>query len=175
MRSAFFKFVCAAIALLAVSSTPGQAVPLHEAYDPNNPFARMIRGELSPVKVYEDEQVLAFMDRAPVHPGHVLVISKVSRARNLLEEDAEDLARLMAVVRRIGQAQIDGLCVQGFTVVQNNGNGQTVPHLHFHVIPRKTVAPLMPSFDIRANPKDLEAMAAKIRAALSQAPPSGSK
>src|SRR6266700_4185724 len=88
-------------------------MPLHDAYDSNNAFARILRGELPAAKVYEDQYVLAFMDHAPAETGHVLVISKTSHARNLLEEDPEDYARLMAVVRRIGQAQVTALGAPG--------------------------------------------------------------
>ncbi|MGR4862275.1 alpha/beta fold hydrolase [Caulobacter sp. LARHSG274] len=140
--------------------------PLKAAYDEANPFARIIRGELPVAKVYEDDQVLAFMDRAPAEPGHVLVISKTSKARNLLEISPQDLGRVMAVVARVGQAQIDGLGAEGFTIVQNNGVGQSVPHLHIHVIPRVAGKPLMFVENQRGDPKDIEATAAKIRAAM---------
>lgn len=144
--------------------TPG--IPLKAAYDQANPFARIIRGEIAVPKVYEDDQVLAFMDYAPAEPGHVLVISKTSKARNLLEVSPQDLSRLMTVAARVGQAQVDGLGVEGFTIVQNNGVGQSVPHLHIHVIPRVAGKPLMFVENARGDPKDIEAVAAKIRAAM---------
>lgn len=144
--------------------TPG--IPLKAAYDESNPFARIIRGEIPVPKVYEDDQVLAFMDHAPAEPGHVLVISKTSKARNLLEISPQDLSRLMAVAARVGQAQVDGLGVEGFTIVQNNGVGQSVPHLHIHVIPRVAGKPLMFVENARGDPKAIEAVAAKIRAAM---------
>lgn len=140
--------------------------PLKAAYDETNPFARIIRGELPVAKVYEDDQVLAFMDHAPAEPGHVLVISRTSKARNLLEISPQDLSRMMAVAARVGQAQIDGLGAEGFTIVQNNGVGQSVPHLHIHVIPRVAGKPLMFVENHRGDPKDIEAAAAKIRAAM---------
>lgn len=141
-------------------------IPLKAPYDESNPFARIIRGEIPAFKVYEDDQVLAFMDYAPAEPGHVLVISKTSKARNILEIAPQDLARVMAVVQRVGQAQIDGLGVEGFTIVQNNGVGQSVPHLHIHVIPRTAGKPMAFAENPRGDPKDIEAMAAKIRAAM---------
>ncbi|KRA62577.1 HIT family hydrolase [Caulobacter sp. Root656] len=144
--------------------TPG--IPLKAAYDETNPFARIIRGEIPVPKVYEDDQVLAFMDHAPAEPGHVLVISKTSKARNLLEISPQDLSRLMAVAARVGQAQVDGLGVEGFTIVQNNGVGQSVPHLHIHVIPRVAGKPLAFVENARGDPKDIEAVAARIRAAM---------
>lgn len=141
-------------------------VPLKGAYDEANPFARILRGELVAPKVYEDDQVLAFMDHAPAEPGHVLVISKTSKARNILEISPQDLSRLMAVAARVGQAQVDGLGVDGFTIVQNNGVGQSVPHLHIHVIPRLAGKPLMFVENEKGDPKAIEATAAKIRAAM---------
>jgi len=149
------------------SARPGTPqVPLMGAYDEANPFAKILRGEIVAPKVYEDDQVLAFMDHAPAAPGHVLVISKTSRARNLLEIAPADLARLMAVAARVGQAQVDGLGVEGFTIVQNNGVGQSVPHLHIHVIPRVAGKPLLFVENEKGDPKDIATTAEKIRAAM---------
>jgi diadenosine tetraphosphate (Ap4A) HIT family hydrolase len=141
-------------------------VPLKGVYDEANPFARILRGEIVAPTIYEDDQVLAFMDHAPAEPGHVLVISKTSKARNLLEISPQDLSRLMAVAARVGQAQVDGLGVEGFTIVQNNGVGQSVPHLHIHVIPRTAGKPLMFVENEKGDPKAIEAVASKIRAAM---------
>jgi diadenosine tetraphosphate (Ap4A) HIT family hydrolase/acetyl esterase/lipase len=141
-------------------------IPLKAAYDEANPFARILRGEIAVPKVYEDDQVLAFMDHAPAESGHVLVISKTSKARNILEISPQDLSRIMAVAARVGQAQVDGLGVEGFTIVQNNGVGQSVPHLHIHVIPRVAGKPLMFVENAKGDPKEIEALAAKIRAAM---------
>ena len=105
-------------------------------YNDNNPFAKIIRGEAPAAKVYEDKDVVAFMDINPVERGHVLVISKTSRARNLLEIDLADLDKIMAVARRVGQAEMIALGANGFSIEQNNGEGQTVYHLHVHVHPR---------------------------------------
>ena len=149
------------------SAKPGTPqIPLKAPYDENNPFAKILRGETVVPKVYEDDQVLAFMDYAPAEPGHVLVISKTSKARNILEVSPADLSRIMAVAARVGQAQVDGLGVEGFTIVQNNGVGQSVPHLHIHVIPRTAGKPLMFVENEKGDPKAIEAMAAKIRAAM---------
>lgn len=149
------------------SITPGGArIPLAAAYDEQNPFAKILRGELPAYKVYEDADVLAFMDRAPMEPGHVLVISKTSKARNILEMDPADLARVMAVVQRVGRAEVEALGLEGFMIIQNNGVGQSVPHLHVHVIPRVAGKPAYLAENAKADPKDLEAMAARIRAAM---------
>lgn len=144
----------------------GSRIPLKAAYDPNNVFARIIRGELPAYKVYEDANVLAFMDRAPLEAGHVLVTSKTSKARNLLEIDPRDLAKVMAVAQKVGQAEVDALGLEGFMILQNNGVGQSVPHLHVHVIPRIAGKPVYLAENAPADPKDLEAMAARIRAAI---------
>lgn len=144
----------------------GARIPLAAAYDEQNPFARIIRGELPAYKVHEDADVLAFMDRAPMEPGHVLVISKTSKARTILEMDPKDLAKVMAVVQRVGRAEVEALGLEGFMIIQNNGVGQSVPHLHVHVIPRIAGKPAYLAENAPADPKDLEAMAAKIRAAM---------
>lgn len=149
------------------SITPaGPTLPLAGAYDEQNPFARILRGELPAYKVYEDADVLAFMDQAPMEPGHVLVISKTSKARNILEMDPTDLAKVMTVVQRVGRAEVQALGLEGFMVIQNNGVGQSVPHLHVHVIPRIAGKPAYLAENAKADPKDLEAMAARIRAAM---------
>lgn len=107
-------------------------------YDPTNVFARVLRGELPAHKVYEDDEVLAFMDLFPQSRGHVLVISKASRARNLLDVDAEHLTGLMLGVQRVARAVRAALAPDGIVVTQFNGApaGQTVFHLHVHIIPR---------------------------------------
>lgn len=150
----------------ASAAPGGRPMPLTAAYDPANPFARILRGELPAYKVYEDDQVLAFMDRAPMEPGHVLVISRTSKARNLLDMAPADIARVMAVAQKVGQAQVDGLGVEGFMIIQNNGVGQSVPHLHVHVVPRIAGKPAYLVENAPADPKDLEAMAAQLRAAI---------
>jgi len=117
---------------------------LHAAYDPDNIFAKILRGEIPSVKVWEDDAVLAFMDVFPQSEGHVLVISKTSRARNLLEVEPETLARLAAATQRTARAVEKALRPDGFQIMQFNGaaGGQTVFHLHFHVIPRWADRPL---------------------------------
>jgi histidine triad (HIT) family protein len=111
---------------------------LDGAYDANNIFARLIRGEIPSAKIYEDDQVLAFMDAFPQSPGHCLVISKTSNARNLLEVEPEALNAIMAAVQRVARAVRSALNPDGIVVSQFNGApaGQTVFHLHVHIIPR---------------------------------------
>ncbi|WP_439472760.1 HIT family protein [Brevundimonas sp.] len=111
---------------------------LHAPYDPDNIFAKILRGEIPSVKVWEDDDVLVFMDVFPQSEGHTLVISKTSTARNLLEMEPEPLAKVMAATQRTAKAIEAALKPEGFSVVQYNGEagGQTVYHLHFHIIPR---------------------------------------
>jgi histidine triad (HIT) family protein len=108
------------------------------AYDPDNIFAKILRGEIPAVKVFEDADVLAFMDVFPQSKGHTLVISKTSQARNLLEVEAAALERLILGVQRVAKAVEAALKPDGLIVTQFNGApaGQTVFHLHFHIIPR---------------------------------------
>jgi len=110
---------------------------LDGAYDRDNVFAKILRGELPAFKVYEDEHALALMDLFPQARGHVLVVPK-AEARNLLDVDPEALAALMRRVQRVAGAVRTALNPDGISVMQFNGaaGGQTVFHLHFHVIPR---------------------------------------
>lgn len=105
--------------------------------DPNCIFCKIVRGQLPCEKVYENDAVLAFMDIGPIIKGHTLVIPKAHHER-LPEVPPDLLARVMAVVQRVAQAQFDGLGADGVNLHQTNGAvaGQTVPHVHFHVIPR---------------------------------------
>ncbi|HXW70426.1 MAG TPA: HIT family protein [Methylocella sp.] len=106
-------------------------------YDENNIFAKILRGEIPCYKVYEDDATLAFMDLMPQSDGHVLVLPK-SPSRNLLDADPRVLAPLIARVQMIARAVKEAMAAEGITIVQYNGDaaGQTVFHLHFHIIPR---------------------------------------
>ena len=139
------------------------------AYDPANIFAKILRGEIPSATVWEDENILAFMDVFPQSEGHVLVIHKTSTAQNLLEISPEHLAQLAAAVQRTARAVTAALSPEGFSIMQFNGEagGQTVFHLHFHVIPRWSDRALKghghaPMADADA----LKALAARIAAAL---------
>jgi histidine triad (HIT) family protein len=107
------------------------------SYDTNNIFAKILRGEIPACKVYEDEHTLAFMDVMPQSDGHVLVIPKVA-ASNLFEIAPDALSRLIVTTQAIAKAAKVAFNADGVTVMQFNGvaAGQTVFHLHFHVIPR---------------------------------------
>ena len=113
---------------------------LHGVYDPDNIFAKILRGEIPSVTVWEDDHVRAFMDVFPQSEGHVLVVSKTSTARNILEIEPDALARVTAAVQRTARAVEKALVPDGLSIMQFNGEagGQTVFHLHVHIIPRWT-------------------------------------
>lgn len=137
------------------------------AYDPNNIFARILRGELPKVTVYEDATTLAFMDIMPSVEGHTLVIPK-EPAESILDLSPEGAAAVMATTQRIARAVKTALDVPGVMLVQLNGTaaGQSVPHIHFHVLPRREGLDLKLHGRAMVDPKTLEPIAAKIRAAL---------
>lgn len=138
-------------------------------YDTDNIFAKIIRGEIPSVKVFEDDKVMAFMDVFPQSRGHALVISKVSQARNLLEVEPDVLADLIAATQKLAQATVTALKPDGVVVTQFNGApaGQTIFHLHFHVIPRYDGEALGRHGEGgMADVAELKALADKISAAL---------
>ena len=137
------------------------------AYDRDNIFARILRGELPCIKVCEDEHTLAFMDIMPQSEGHVLVIPKAP-AVDLLDLPEEFVGPLLATTQRVARAVKAALQPGGVLIAQLNGApaGQTVFHLHFHVIPRSDGLQLALHARDMADPADLEPVAARIRAAL---------
>jgi histidine triad (HIT) family protein len=136
-------------------------------YDPNNVFAKILRGELPSHKVYEDAKAFAFLDIMPRAPGHTLVIPKAA-ARNLLDIEADDLAHLMQATQRIARAAMTVFSADGLTVQQFNepAGGQVVFHLHIHVIPRKNGVALKPPASVKEDPAVLSDHALKLAAAL---------
>jgi histidine triad (HIT) family protein len=135
------------------------------AYDTNNIFAKILRGDIPCIKLYEDEHTLAFMDIMPQVDGHALVIPKEG-ATTLFELSDEAAAACMRTVRRIGQAQKAGLGAQGVVLMQLNGEaaGQTVPH--FHMIPGSIADLRTPHATVMGDMDHLKSLAAKISAAL---------
>ena len=107
-------------------------------YDRSNIFARIVLGEIPAAKVFEDAETLAFMDAFPQVRGHVLVISKTAPARNLLDMEPAALTAVMATVQRVAKAVRLALKPDGILISQFNGAaaGQTVFHLHVHILPR---------------------------------------
>lgn len=111
---------------------------LEGIYDENNPFALILQGKIASTRLYEDAHTVAFLDIQPQTKGHSLVISKWSKARNILEMEDEALAQVMATVKKVAAATRKALHPDGIHIAQFNGAvaGQTVFHLHVHVIPR---------------------------------------
>lgn len=136
------------------------------AYDDQNIFAKILRGELPCIKVYEDEHALAFMDIMPQAEGHTLVIPKEG-AETLLDLSAEAAAHTINVVQKIGNAIKKGLGAKGIVLMQLNGSsaGQTVPHIHFHLIPG-SIHHLGRHASQMGDQDKIRALAEKIKAAL---------
>lgn len=137
------------------------------AYDDNNPFAKILRGELPAYKIYEDEETLAFMDIMPRGNGHCLVIPK-RPARNIMDVESDSLAALMRSVQKVARASMKAFDAQGVTIQQFNeqAGGQIVFHLHVHVIPRFEGVSLRPHTGQMEDQDVLEENARKMRAAL---------
>ncbi|MFQ0813279.1 HIT family hydrolase [Brucella anthropi] len=136
-------------------------------YDDNNIFAKILRGEIPSTRVYETDDVVAFMDVMPQGTGHTLVVPKAP-SRNLLDARPETLANVIQVVQKIAQAVKKAFNADGVTVMQFNepASGQTVYHLHFHVIPRFEGVALKAHTGQMEDAAVLSANAEKIRAAL---------
>ena len=136
-------------------------------YQDDNIFAKILRGEMPCVKVYEDDQTFVFMDIMPRSAGHCLVIPKAP-ARNILDAPQDALAAVIVTAQKIANACMQAFDCDGITVQQFNepAGGQVVFHLHVHIIPRFEGISMGPPASQMAKPEDLEANAAKIRAAL---------
>jgi histidine triad (HIT) family protein len=137
------------------------------SYDPNNIFAKILRGELPCHKVYEDDRAFAFLDIMPRAPGHTLVVPKVP-ARNILDIAPGDFANVMMVAQRIAKAAMTAFGADGVTVQQFNepAGGQVVFHLHVHIIPRREGVQLKPPASFKEDPAALADHAQKLAAAL---------
>jgi len=139
-------------------------------YDPNNVFAKILRGELPAHKVYEDDRTFAFLDIMPRATGHTLVIPKAP-ARTILDIAPDDLAHLFQTTQTIARAAMSVFAADGLTVQQFNepAGGQVVFHLHIHVIPRKNGVPLKPPASFKEEPAVLSDQALRLAAALKAA------
>jgi histidine triad (HIT) family protein len=137
------------------------------SYDPNNIFAKILRGELPCYKVYEDDKALAFLDIMPRAPGHTLVLPKAP-ARNILDVPADDLAHVAKVAQKIAKAAMTVFEADGITLQQFNegAGGQVVFHLHVHIIPRKAGQPMKPPASEKAKPEALADQAKRLAAAI---------
>jgi histidine triad (HIT) family protein len=138
------------------------------AYDQNNIFAKILRGEIPSVAVFEDEKTFAFMDAMPQADGHTLVIPK-ENAQTIFDLSEEGAANLIAVTIRIARAVKAGMGAEGITLTQFNGAaaGQSVPHIHFHILPRWSGTALRRHSGNMEDPGKLKHFAEKIQTALS--------
>ena len=139
------------------------------AYDDENIFAKILRGELPCHKVYEDDLTFAFMDIMPRAHGHTLVIPR-AKAVNILDVDPDDLCDLMRTVRKLSPVvkaamEADGILIQQFNEA---AAGQMVFHIHFHILPRWEDQKLRPHRSEMEDPDVLAANAEKIRAKLEE-------
>ena len=134
-----------------------------QAYDSNNIFGKILRGEIPCHRVYEDDDTLAFMDVMPQSPGHLLVVPKAP-SRNILDADPAVLSKVIPVVQKLAKAAKEAFEADGISVIQFNepAAGQTVYHLHFHVVPRYEGQPLKPHSGQMENNEVLAANAEKI-------------
>ncbi len=137
------------------------------AYDPNNIFAKILGGQIPSVKVYEDDKTFAFMDVMPEADGHVLVIPKEG-AENILDLSAAGMAAMMATTQKVAKAVDKALTPDGILLKQYNraAAGQSVFHVHFHIVPRWEGVPMAPHGKVMVEAAKLEPIAAKIRSEL---------
>ena len=142
------------------------------AYDPNNIFAKILRGEMPCYKVYEDDKTLAFLDIMPRAPGHALVLPKAP-VRNILDASPDDLAHVITTVQKIARASMELFGADGVTIQQFNesAGGQVVFHLHVHVIPRQSGVALKPPASVKEAPEVLTEQAQKLMTALTRSVP----
>lgn len=136
-------------------------------YDTNNVFARILRGELPKIAVFEDDLTLAFLDIMPATEGHTLVIPKEA-AETIFDVSPEGAAATIKTTQRVAAAVKKAFACPGVMIVQLNGAeaGQSVPHLHFHILPRANGLDMKVHGRGMADPKTLVPIAEKIRAAL---------
>lgn len=139
------------------------------AYDDDNIFAKILRGEIPCFRVHEDTRTLAFLDIMPMAPGHTLVLPKAP-ARNILDIAPEDYAAVAQVAQRIAKAAMGVFSADGITVQQFSepAGGQSVFHLHMHVIPRKDGVALLPPMSRKEDAGVLAEHARKLVEALAR-------
>src|ERR1700722_17928221 len=133
-------------------------------YDPQNVFARILRNELPCVRLFDHEHTLAFMDLMPQSDGHALVITR-EPAETLFDLSPEGAAACMRTTQHVATAVKRAFDAPGMLVTQVNGSaaGQSVPHVHFHIIPRRPGGPLLMHAAVKADPEVLRQQADRIR------------
>jgi len=136
-------------------------------YDPNNILAKILRNEAPSIKLYEDEHTYVMLDIMPQHDGHTLVLTK-EPAATLFDLSPEGAAACIKTVKKVAHAIRDSLAPDGISIGQFNGEaaGQTVHHVHFHIVPRSEGQTLRGHAREMGDPAELEKIAEKIRAAL---------
>ncbi|AYC33786.1 HIT family protein [Pseudomonas cavernae] len=137
---------------------------LHGTYDPQNIFALIIKGDAPCFKLYEDDDVLAFLDLFPQSYGHTLVVPKRAAARNMLDIDPDNLCKMMLAVQKLTRVLVDELQPEGVQVAQFNGApaGQTVFHIHMHIVPRYAGQGLGMHAANKADVAELEKLQARL-------------
>ncbi len=137
------------------------------SYDPTNIFAKILRGEIPCVKVYEDSKTLAFMDVMPESDGHVLVVPK-EPAQDIFDLSADGLTAMILTTQKVAKAVDNALQPDGIQLKQYNRTpaGQSIFHVHFHIVPRWEDAGLAPHGKVMVEAANLEPIAAKIRSEL---------
>jgi histidine triad (HIT) family protein len=139
------------------------------AYDPQNIFAKILRGEIPCHKVYEDDRAFVMLDIMPRAPGHALVLPKAP-VRNILDIAPDDLAHVAKIAQKVARAGIKAFAADGVSIQQFNesAGGQLVFHLHVHVIPRKEGVAMKPPASEMEKPEILAENARKLAAALAE-------
>lgn len=160
MRALVFGMALLIAVPTAAAPDEPMKCPLDAPYDPQNPFAEIIRGEKKQAIVYSDPLVMAFIPLGWENPGHVLIIPKRA-VRNLNDMTDEEMLAVFHLIRRIAVAQQRAFGATGYTIQQNNARNQSVCHAHFHVIPNSRKDPVD-----GATQEQMEAIAAKLRAVL---------
>jgi histidine triad (HIT) family protein len=143
-------------------------VSLVGAYDPENIFAKILRGDAPCVRVYEDAAALAFMDLFPQTRGHTLVVAKAPGVRNFLELPQAAIGPYLEAVQIVAKGVATALQPDGLRISQFNGApaGQTVFHVHFHILPIYAGTGVAAHAATKADATELQALAAKISAAI---------
>ncbi|MFP5212667.1 MAG: HIT family protein [Acidobacteriota bacterium] len=131
-------------------------------------FCKIVRGELPCAKLYEDDLVISFLDIGPINPGHALVLPK-NHYPTIFDIPTEELKACIDAVQKVARAVFRATGASGMNVLQNNyrSSGQTVDHIHFHMIPRHLRDGFMPNWPAKScSASEMKAMVEKVKAEL---------